>query len=363
VRVLMVFADLSVGGAETAALELVRALGADGVEFVVASIKKARVLEPALASAGAEVHTRLAKFRRDPLALWRTARLARRVRPDAVVVVGVPRDGLFFGLVGSALSRRRCRRICWCNAMPGRQSGRFTRWLKAYLALGLLDTVVCASEHQRRAITGLGVPADRTVLIHNGVDVDGVAAAAPVRPDVPPGRKLIVQVANVMPDKDHGTLLRAAAELAARRDDFHVVLAGRGTDSPDMAGRIRSAGADRVVTAVGRCDDVPALLAAADVFALSTRSEVFNVATLEAMAAGRAVVVSDIPAFEEMIAHGREGWTVPPGDAGALAEALGRLLDDDRLRARLGRAGRRTAATFSRRRMAEQFAELLGRPS
>ena len=200
-------------------------------------------------------------------------------------------------------------------------------------------------------------------MIHNAVDVAALARAAPVHPGVPPGARVIVQVANVMPDKDYGTLLRAAAALGRRRNDFRLLLAGRGTDSPEMAEAIRSARAAEVVTPLGRQENVAGLLRAADLFVLSTHSEVFNVATLEALAAGTPAIVSDIPAFEEMFDHAREGWKVPPGDPEALAEAMGRMLDDAELRQRLIQGGRSRVQEFSRERMAEKFRALLaGRP-
>ena len=162
-----------------------------------------------------------------------------------------------------------------------------------------------------------------------------------------------------MPDKDHATLLAAAGMLARRRDDFRLLLAGRGTDSPRMVRAAAAAGAEGVVRLLGYRDDVPALLRAADIFVLSTGSEVFSVATLEAMAAALPVVVSDIPAFAEMFDGGREGLKVPPGDAASLAEALERLLDDPALAGSLAAAGHSRGRLFSRQRMAECFRRLL----
>ena len=162
-----------------------------------------------------------------------------------------------------------------------------------------------------------------------------------------------------MPDKDPLTLLRAAGVLAARRDDFHVALAGRDTNSPAMARAVRAASADGVVSLGGPCSDVAGLLASADVFVLSTRGEVFSVATLEAMAAGRPVIVSDIPAFDEMFTAGVEGLKGRPGDPAALADAIERVLDDAALAEALGDAAQRRAERFSRRRMADEFLRLL----
>jgi len=122
-----------------------------------------------------------------------------------------------------------------------------------------------------------------------------------------------------------------------------------------MRDAIAAAGAGSVVVPLGLRRDVPAILAAADVFVLSTRSEVFSVSTIEAMAAGLPVVVSDIPAFDELVTDGVEGLRVRSEDAGALAGALGRLLADGDLRRRLGQAGRARAQRLSVEGMADRF--------
>jgi len=355
----MVFSTLQAGGAEVTALELIRALRGSGLTFVAASVKGGSALAGALASAGVVVHERIARFKHDPVGLWRMRRIIRRERIDAVVIVGVPRDGMFYGLLGALASGRAVRRIVWCKSSPTGQSRHFTSHLRAYAAAGLAETVVCTSRAQRDALAARGIAARRLTVIYNGVDVDGLAHAAPRRPTAPPHKRLIVQVANVMPDKDPLTLLRAAGILAARRDDFHVVLAGRDTNGPAMARAVRATSADGVVSLGGHCPDVAGLLASADVFVLSTRGEVFSVATLEALAAGLPVIVSDIGAFDEMFTAGVEGLKVRPGDPAALADAIERVLDAPALGQALGVAARRRAERFSRRRMADEFLRLL----
>jgi len=104
---------------------------------------------------------------------------------------------------------------------------------------------------------------------------------------------------------------------------------------------------------------VAELLAGADLFVLSTRSEVFSVSTLEAMAAGLPVVVSDIPAFDEMFTDGVEGRKVPPADPQALAAVLAELLTDSPARRRMGQAAQARARQFTVDRMAEEFEGLL----
>jgi len=358
VRVLMVFGGLFTGGAETTALRLARALIGSGIEVTVAAIRAGGPLAGAFADAGARVYDGLAACRFDPRGTVRIARIIRRHDVDAVIVVSVTRNGMFHGLLGTALSGRKPARLCWCNSVPGGQSGNFLGPLRMYRKLGLLHAVICTSRLQQRILADGGLARRRLPLIHNGVDLPG-AETPPAGLPLPEGKRIVTQVANVMPAKDFDTLIEAARLLAERRDDFHLVLVGRDTDSPDLAGAVNRAGMDDVVTLAGLRDDVAGILSVSDVLVLSAHKEVFSVATLEGMAAGLPVVVSDLAAFDEMFQHGREGLKVPPGDPAALANALAEVLDDADLRRRLGGAARRRAERFSTERMAAKFLRLL----
>jgi len=360
VRVLMVLCDMRAGGAEKTALELVRTLNGRDCEFIIASIRRGGALAGAFAGAATRLYLGVSKWRFDLLAPLRIARIIRRERIGVVIVVDVPRNALFCALAGSVLSFAAPRRICWCKSPPGGQSGRFIGWLRMFRAMRLLDAIVCTSRRQRSELEAGGLPRRRMPLIRNGVNLRRrVAPPRPAGLSLPAGKKLIVQIANVMPDKDHATLLKAASRLAEMRDDFHVLLVGRDTDSQEMARAVQRRRLEEVVTLAGHCDDISAVLALADIFVLSTKNEAFSVATLEALAAGLPVVVSDIPAFDEMFSDGQEGLKVPPGDGEALCEALAGLLDDEAGRTRMGDAARRRAMCFGLSRMARNFRRLL----
>jgi len=358
VRVLIVANNLLMGGAERLALDLVGALQGQGFEFVVGSIRRDEALREAFERAGAVVRTGLARWRFDPAAPIRLARIIRRHRIDAVIVLDAIRNGMFYSFVGAAFSGRRVGRICWCHSTPGGKAGRFVPLLRAYRATGMLDAVVCVSRHLRGLLKARGL-ARRALVIPNGLDAAAFDGAAPASLDVPKDKHVLVQVANAVEDKDPDTLLKAAAHLAARRDDFLLLLVGRGTDSPAMNEAIRRSGAAGCVRALGHRGDVAAILPAADVFVLSTKMETFGLAVAEAMAAGLPVVASDVPAFEELFTHEREGLKVPPGDPAALADAIERLLDDADLRRRLAEAGRRRARAFPLGRMVRRWKRLL----
>jgi glycosyltransferase involved in cell wall biosynthesis len=128
--------------------------------------------------------------------------------------------------------------------------------------------------------------------------------------------------------------------LAAVRDPaFMSRIVGDGPERPALEAEIRAAGLLQRVELAGERRDVPQLLEDADVFVLSSRSEGAPLSILEAMAAGLPVVASAVGGVPEIVDDGTTGLLVPPGDAGALAAALERLLADPALRSRLGGAG------------------------
>jgi glycosyltransferase involved in cell wall biosynthesis len=361
-RVLIVTGNFHCGGAETVAADLTAGLVSGGHHVVVASVAKGGPMAEAFAQRGATVVEGLARRSIDPLAPFRFARLIRREQIDNLIVLDPLRNGLFYAIKGSLLSGRAVGRVCWCHAWPGGQGGRFRGRLAMYYRLGLLGAIVCVSRAQRRELIGRLLPRRVLPLIRNGLDTSRLKAAALDRQvlQLPPEKKIILQVANVMPDKDFQTLLAAAGWLAKRRSDFHLLLVGRDTDGSELASAIRGAGVEKVVTAVGERPDVPAILAAADVFVLASRNETFGLAPLEAMAAGLPVVVSDLPPFDELLEDWHEGLKVPVGDPRTLAGALAKLLDDQALARRMGQAGRERAKQFSPQTMVRRFERLLG---
>jgi glycosyltransferase involved in cell wall biosynthesis len=144
-----------------------------------------------------------------------------------------------------------------------------------------------------------------------------------------------------------------------------LVIAGDGPLAGALRARADVLGlADRVVFLSGLSDEaIRQLYRACDVFVLPSteRTEAFGLVQVEAMACGLPVVSTDLPTGVPWVnAHGVTGLVVPPGDAGALADALRRLLADPALRAELGQAGRRRAVRhFEESRMVERFVEIV----
>ena len=181
------------------------------------------------------------------------------------------------------------------------------------------------------------IPSSKITTIYNGI---GEAAFAPATPavldvDVP----VILCVANLRSYKGHSYLLHAAARLRERNIECALVLAGDGLERCALQKLAADLGVD--VRFLGPRCDIPALLARADVFVLPTLSEGMSNAVMEAMAAGKPVVATDVGGNGELL-RGR-GVLVPPANADALADGLAEVLTDPGLALRIGAEAQRWA--------------------
>jgi glycosyltransferase involved in cell wall biosynthesis len=174
---------------------------------------------------------------------------------------------------------------------------------------------------------------------------------------------VVGNVANFKAAKDHPTLLAAAARVRERVPEVRFVLIGRGPLEPATRRLAAELGLVGTVVFTGFRTDAHRLLAALDVFALSSTYEGLPIALIEAMALGRPAVVTRVGGVPEVLGDGAQGLLVPPRDPAALADGLLRLLGDPGLRDRMGAAARARAADFdirkAVRRMEQVYAGLL----
>jgi glycosyltransferase involved in cell wall biosynthesis len=139
----------------------------------------------------------------------------------------------------------------------------------------------------------------------------------------------------------------AILALAAGRTRFTLVLVGGGPEEPRLRRMAAALGVEAQVRFLGWRQDVPRLLAAADIYISPSRSEASPLALLEALAAGLPVVASDIPAHKEIVRNGQEGLIYRRGRARDLANAISLLCDVPGARNPLAEGARRRALAFS----------------
>lgn len=223
---------------------------------------------------------------------------------------------------------------------------------------------VCVSEGVRRFSQDVArLDPRRLTVIPNGIEPEPYdqAVALPRRElGLADDSLVALFVGRIEMQKGLDFLLIAAEKVIERRPEWQLVVVG---DGPDLAGwRLyvgRDAALSRHVHLLGRRDDVPALLKAADLLVLPSLWEGMPNVVLEAMAARRAVVATTVEGTEDLVVPGQTGWLVPPWDPNALASALLEAAENrDRL-ARFGEAGqRRVKAEFTPTRVVAAYESL-----
>jgi glycosyltransferase involved in cell wall biosynthesis len=237
---------------------------------------------------------------------------------------------------------------------------------KRRLIFRLADRVIVNADEIRAALLEAPwIRPDAVTVVHNGVDLERFAAPADGAAfrrelDIPPTAPLLLNVGALTPQKDQATLLRAAARLRISHPEAYVAVVGEGFLRDDLAALAQELGvADRVRLAGFRTDVRPAL-AAADLFVLSSDNEGMPWVLLEALAAGRPIVATDVSGTRACVEDGVNGRIVPPSAPDALAAACAALIDDPATRVRMGAAARTIAAErFDVERLVDQTLALL----
>jgi glycosyltransferase involved in cell wall biosynthesis len=213
------------------------------------------------------------------------------------------------------------------------------------------------------------VPRGRPIAaIGNGVDPARFAGsfdrdATRASLDTPVDAVVLVTIGRLVAEKGHGPLIEAMKGTGA-----HLWIVGERLAS-DHAGEVgallegarRDPALGSRLRLLGRREDVPAILAAADIFVLASFREGMPRSVIEAMAAGLPVIGTNVRGTREEVVEGETGLLVEPGDAKALADAIERLAGDPVLRRRLGVAGRdRARALYDERVVIRRQLDLLG---
>ncbi len=228
----------------------------------------------------------------------------------------------------------------------------------------LADRVITVSEGSRRTFLARGYPGEQFVCIHNGVEPPPARPLGEARRireglGLRPGAPLLLTVARMTTQKGHDLLLAAAPAILARHPQACFAWVGEGPEQTRLRHRANALGLADNVRFLGRRDDVPALLGAADLFVLPSQFEGHPIAVLEALAAGLPVVGTRVCGLNEAVASGETGLLVEPGRPADLAAAVLDLLQDSAARLRMGQAGRRLVAErFAAREMARRTSEL-----
>lgn len=277
-----------------------------------------------------------------PAETWQLRRLLTRCAPDVLHL-----HSSKAGLAGRLAVRGRVPTAfqphAWSfSAASGVQGRAALSWERAAARWTHL-LLLCSPEEEREGVTG-GLRA-RSLVVPNGVDVERFAlpteedrAAARDRLGLSSRAPVALCVGRLSPQKGQDLGVRAWRQVRRERPDALLLLVG---DGPDRAVLERDAG--NGVLVLGHRDDVPDLVAAADLALLPSRWEGLALSLLEAMAGGLSVVTTDVAGSRSTLLGGDlppAGEVVPVGDAAALAQAVLHRFADPQQAAAEGRAGR-----------------------
>lgn len=353
-KVLQVVNEMGTGGAERVVADLARHGTGLGWDTVVLSSGGVRADE--LVAQGHRTET-MPLVRRTPVGILRgalaVAAALRRHRPDVVLAHNV-----LVGLVCRLAAHTRRRRPTLVTVFHGVAAEDYPA--AARLLSGAADVVVAVSAAVADRLRAAGLYDTRIAVLRNAVTPPVLPARADARRalGLPDDVGVALCAARLVPQKRHDVLLDA---WRAVRGGPVLLLAGDGPLRAGLEERVADLG-DRV-RFLGARDDMPTLLAAADVAVLTSDWEGLPMVVLEAMAAGLPVVATDVDGVREALGPRADapaaGLLVPPGDPAAVAAALNGLADPRR-RAALAAAGRaRVAAEHAPAALAAGYDALL----
>jgi glycosyltransferase involved in cell wall biosynthesis len=243
------------------------------------------------------------------------------------------------------------------------KNGRRFLKLSERIANRWTDLIIANSEAVRRdAIETEQLPPDKITVIHNGLDLQQYGRAPDrvlnaLRRDLRLGAgPVVIVVANFIAYKGHEYFLRAWATVHRQLPEATALLVGDGPVRAAREAEARELGIDASLRFLGIRRDVPDLLAVADLLVHPSLQEGFSNALIEAMAAARPVVATDVGGNPEAVLDGETGRLVPARDADALAAAMLEILQRPDRGATLGHAGRHRACDrFQRSHMVPRY--------
>ncbi|MEI6349708.1 MAG: glycosyltransferase [Verrucomicrobiota bacterium] len=363
-KILHVITTINRGGAENHLLELARGQRSSGLDVSVAYLRGGGYWADTYRELGVEVHDLGLRY------YGQLAPLSKLMR----VIRGSDFDLIHAHLPPAELYTRLALLGTWRWSVPfviskhndeGFYRGPGERFMGRWVARRSAR-VICISQAVNRFMAGpgLGLAPEKLRLIYYGIDEHFAKSSCAKREGIrtewgiPEGTLAIGFTGRLVPQKDLPTLIRGFALFASQIEHAKLVMVGIGELEAELKRLAEEIGiADRIVWA-GFREDIPEVMSAFDVFALTSHYEGFGLVLLEAMISRLPVVATRVSAIPEIVVDGETGLLINPHTPEALASALCKLCDTS-LRTLLGDAGRqRVLREFTIQRMVEQTIEL-----
>ncbi|MBI4408756.1 MAG: glycosyltransferase [Gemmatimonadetes bacterium] len=344
-------------GGQRQVLLLARGLSERGIRSLLAAPSGSPLALRAQA-AGLEVAPLRTLGDLDLAAVFRLARLVRRIRPELIHA----HDARSHTTAMLAALLGRERPLVVTRRTPfGRRWSPFTR-----LKYGRgVDLYIAVSQAVRAGLLARGVDPARIRVVYSGIEP--IAGIQPIdwraRLGLAADARVVGSVGGLSREKGYGELVDGVAWLDDAR--VHLVLVGSGRERRRLLARARARGLNGRVHLPGPTQHPRDAMAGFDLYVQPSRHEGLGTSVLDALALGMPTVAASSGGLREIIEPETSGLLVPSGSPGALAGAIARLLEDDALRRTLVEGGRRRAADFSAEAMVEGtmavYRELVGR--
>jgi glycosyltransferase involved in cell wall biosynthesis len=361
VKVAHIVPMLSPGGAERVAVHIVRGLNRERFEPVVVSFTDRLNcdLDHLLDDAGIEVRYLGKHAGFDYRVYSRLYRVLKECRPD---IVHSHLHVLRYALP-SLLLLKKASLLHTVHNMAEREVEPRARWIQRYAYRCGVVPVAVAKRVAVSLESLYGI--ERCRVISNGIPTDGYA-----NPRIPrrewraregfrEDETLFVCVARFAPQKNHALLLNAFAQGPAANPNAHLVLVGEGVLQQELEAQTKALGLTRQVHFLGLRVDIPDVLAAMDIFVLSSDWEGNPLSILEAMAAGLPILSTAVGGVPDLFENGREGLVVRPGDVQEFSKTMLALLENRDLRQSFGKAaGLRARQQFDVSVMVQSYEDL-----
>jgi glycosyltransferase involved in cell wall biosynthesis len=233
------------------------------------------------------------------------------------------------------------------------------------LTAAIVDRMVALTAGERRDYIACSVAnPEKMVTIHSGVNIDrfmklkvnieGKKRSLGLNTEFP----VVGTVGWLLPIKGPIYLLRAMAEVWQNHPDIHLVYVGKGDLEEDVKREASRTGVSDKVKFLGWRDDIPEIMQILDVFVLPSLNEGMGRVLLEAMASGKPIVASNVGGIPDLVKDGQNGFLVGPGDVNGLSIAIKRLIEDERLRGKMGAKGRAMAQRYDVKEMVRKIDDL-----
>jgi glycosyltransferase involved in cell wall biosynthesis len=364
-RVAILVSKLVIGGAEQLLLELLRHIDRNRFDIHLFFLRDPGDLGHEILQLGFPAATRIIRSKYDIAGVHSLMQVFCRFQPHALLLIN-HLNTLFYGVIAGRLAKIPTI-INWENETWRKYPFHtWTMFGRRILHLGVDKVVAAAKGHADYIARVEHIPSDKISVIYNGVDPARfqsrlTASDARRRLGIPENSPVVSIVAALRPDKAHHVFLQAAKRVLQQWPHTHFLVIGDGPQAPVLKKLSSELGIAGSVHFLGFQRELGDILAAVDVNCLSSypRQETLSVAALEAMAVGIPIVCTDVGFMKEIVFPGQTGYLVPVEDPKTLAECIGIILANEKLKQKMKDHCRRLVnETFHISTMAQKFEKL-----